>query len=304
MTGRLTTQIATRRPPARGWRARRATKAISITASKQTATSGPCRTSCSERTTEQRAPVKKSPSPSRAHIRTQPHRLCFRVKRSHHRAASTRSLIERSSHAGGVDATVGRDSNRTATPPASSDTRANTNAGVGPAFTRDVLLAKTGTDVSKLAYAQARVRSGSATPCSRGSAGTVTERQRQACAARRRTGGVALSAQREAPRQRRRDARWSSKRGFRNRASPALPHRHCSPAATICWIPLVSLVLSERERCRCSDARSLMRPAVDGRCPPWRACTHVPSGTPGLRQIGSLAARLSLVRGGPCGGVG
>jgi len=29
-----------------------------------------------------------------------------------------------------------------ATPPASGDTRANTNAGVGPALTRDVLVAK------------------------------------------------------------------------------------------------------------------------------------------------------------------
>jgi hypothetical protein len=60
MTGRPASRIAARRPPAVWW-ARRTTKAIRITASKQTATSGLCRTSCAERTTEQRAPVVFSP---------------------------------------------------------------------------------------------------------------------------------------------------------------------------------------------------------------------------------------------------
>jgi hypothetical protein len=76
MTGRLASRIATH-GRWRGWWTRRATEAISITASKQTATSGRA-AAPGPNLPSSGARIKKSPSPSRADIRTQPHRSCFR----------------------------------------------------------------------------------------------------------------------------------------------------------------------------------------------------------------------------------
>jgi hypothetical protein len=52
-------------------------------------------------------------------------------------------LGDQRSHAAEAEWPLADDRNRTqaATPPASGDTRANTNAGIGPDFTRDVLVA-------------------------------------------------------------------------------------------------------------------------------------------------------------------
>jgi hypothetical protein len=79
-------------------------------------------------------------------------------------------LVERSSHDRDADVAVVRGRSRTAgitTTAVAPRARADTNSGLHPRIAKHLLVAKSKTDVPNLAYARARDRSRSSTPCYR-----------------------------------------------------------------------------------------------------------------------------------------